>query len=155
MRSPPWSGVPRRPPGSWPAARRGVNGADVPTLDPDLARQREVVDAFFAAARAGDFEELVQLLDPDVVVHSDFGGGRPPAVFRGAQVVAKLSRPRRGAEVYRRVLVNGTPGAVITLNGKLFSVLAFTVVGGKIVQIDGIADPDRVRRVAAAVLTDR
>ena len=136
-------------------ARRRVNGADVPAHDPDVARQREVVDAFFAAARAGDFEALVQLLDPDVVVHADFGGGRPPAVFRGARTVAKLARPPRGAEVHRRVLVNGAPGAIITLHGRPFSLLAFTVVGGKIVEIDGIGDPDRVRRVAAAVLTDR
>jgi Sigma-70, region 4 len=136
-------------------ARRRVSGADVAAPDLDLARQREVVDAFFAAARRGDFDALVELLDPDVAVHADFGGGRPPVVFRGAQVAAKLARPPRGAEIHRRVLVNGAPGAVITLYGEPFSLLAFTVVGGKIVEIDGIGEPDRVRRVAAAVLEDR
>jgi RNA polymerase sigma factor (sigma-70 family) len=136
-------------------ARRRVNGADGPPPHMDLARQREVVDAFFAAARAGDFEALVQLLDPEVVVHADLGGGRPPAVFRGVQAVAKLARPPRGAEIHRRVLVNGTPGAVITLHGQPYSVLAFTVAGGKIIEIDGIGDPDRVRRIAAGVLNDR
>jgi RNA polymerase sigma factor (sigma-70 family) len=122
-------------------------------LDPDLTRQRQVVDAFFAAARAGDFDALVQVLDPDVVARADLGAGRPPAVIRGVQAVAKLARAPRGAQLHP-ALVNGTVGVVITRNGRPFSVLAFTVVNGKIVQIDGIRDPDRVRRVAAAVLTE-
>jgi Sigma-70, region 4 len=134
-------------------ARRRVKGAEIPAPDPDLTRQPEVVDAFFAAARAGDFDALVQLLDPDVVVRADFGAGRPPAVIRGVRAVAKLARAPRGAQLHP-ALVNGTAGAVITLNGRPFSVLAFTVVNGKIVEIDGIRDPDRVRQVAAAVLTE-
>ena len=134
-------------------ARRRVKGAEVPTPDPDLARQRQVVDAFFAAARAGDFDALVQVLDPDVRLRADYGPGREPGVFSGVRAVAKLARVPRGAQLHP-ALVNGTPGAVITRNGRPFSVLAFTVVGGKIVQIDGIRDPDRVRRVAAAVLTE-
>ena len=133
-------------------ARRRVNGADIPAPDPDLARQRQVVDAFFAAARAGDFDALLQLLDPDVVVRADFGADRPPVVFRGVQAVTKLARAPRGAELHP-ALVNGTVGTVITLNGRPFSVLAFTVVNGKIVEIDGIRDPERVVRVAAAVLS--
>jgi ketosteroid isomerase-like protein len=130
-----------------------VNGAEIPPPDPDLTRQRQVVDAFFAAARAGDFDALVQVLDPDVVLRADLGADRPPAVVRGVEAVARQARGPRGARLHP-VLVNGTPGAVITRNGRPFSVLAFTVAGGKIVQIDGIRDPDRVRRVAAAVLTE-
>ncbi len=134
-------------------ARRRVKGAEIPAPDPDLTRQRQVVDAFFAAARAGDFDALVQVLDPDVVLRADFGAGRPPAVIRGVRAVAKLARAPRGAQLYP-ALVNGTVGAVVTIDGRPFSVLAFTVVNGKIVEIDGIRDPDRVRRVAAAVLTE-
>jgi len=130
-----------------------VKGAEIPAPDPDLTRQRQVVDAFFAAARAGDFDALVQVLDPDVVLRADFGAGRPPAVIRGVRAVAKLARAPRGAQLYP-ALVNGTVGAVVTIDGRPFSVLAFTVVNGKIVEIDGIRDPDRVRRVAAAVLTE-
>ena len=132
-------------------ARRRVNGAEIPTPDPGLARQREVVDAFFAAARAGDFDALVQLLAPDVVARVDVGAGQHATVIRGVQAVAKLAHSLRGAQLHR-ALVNGIPGAVITMNGRPFSVLAFTVVDGKIVQIDGIRDRDRVRRIAAAVL---
>jgi RNA polymerase sigma-70 factor (ECF subfamily) len=134
-------------------ARRRVKGADIPVRDPDLVRQREVVDAFFAAARAGDFDALVQVLDPDVVLRGDFGPGRRLAVVRGVAAVAKLARAPHGAQLYP-ALVNGTAGAVITLNGQPFSVLAFTVVRAKIVEIYGIADPDRVRRIAGAVLTE-
>src|SRR6266540_1164115 len=87
------------------------------------------------------------------VLRADFGAGRPPAVIRGVRAVAKLARAPRGAQLYP-ALVNGTVGAVVTIDGRPFSVLAFTVVNGKIVEIDGIRDPDRVRRVAAAVLTE-
>jgi RNA polymerase sigma factor (sigma-70 family) len=134
-------------------ARRRVNGAEIPAPDPDLARQREVVDAFFAAARAGDFDALVQVLDPDVVLRADLGAGQPPALIRGVPAVAKLARAPRGAQLHA-ALVNGSVGTVITRNGRPFAVLAFTIVNGKIVEIDGIRDPDRVRRVAAAVLTE-
>jgi RNA polymerase sigma factor (sigma-70 family) len=133
-------------------ARRRVKGAEIPAPDPDLARQRAVVDAFFAAARAGDFDALVQVLDPDVVARADFGAGRPPAVIRGVQAVAKLARAPRGAALHP-ALVNGAVGTVITLDGRPLVVLAFTVVKGKIVEIDGIRDPERVRRIATAVLT--
>jgi hypothetical protein len=133
-------------------ARRRVKGAEIRAPDPDLTRQRQVVDAFFAAARAGDFDALVRVLDPDVVMRADFGAGRPPAVIRGVRAVAKLARAPRGAQLHP-ALVNGTVGAVVTLNGRPFSVMAFTVVNGKIVEIDGIRDPDRVRRLAASVPT--
>src|ERR671935_2609208 len=123
-------------------ARRRVKGAEAPAPGPDLARQRQVVDAFFAAARAGDFDALVQVLDPDVRLRADYGPGREPGVFSGVRAVAKLARVPRGAQLHP-ALVNGTPGAVITRNGRPFSVLAFTVAGGKIVEIDGIRDPER------------
>jgi RNA polymerase sigma factor (sigma-70 family) len=134
-------------------ARRRVNGADIPAPDPDLARQRQVVDAFFAAARAGDFDALVEVLDPDVVVRADFGPGRRPAVFRGVQAVAKLARVPRGAQLHP-ALVNGTAGALITLYGRPHAVMGFTVAGGKIVEIDGIRDPDRIHRIAAPILIE-
>jgi RNA polymerase sigma factor (sigma-70 family) len=133
-------------------ARRRVRGAEVPAPDQDLQRQRQVVDAFFAAARAGDFLALAKLLDPDVVLRADFGGGRPPAVFRGVPAVAKLAREPHGAQVFP-VLVNGMVGRVITVDGRPHSIIAFTVVNGKIVEIDGIRDLERVSRIAAAVLT--
>jgi RNA polymerase sigma-70 factor (ECF subfamily) len=98
-------------------ARRRGNGAEIPTPVPDLARQRGVVGAFCAAARAGDFDALVEVLDPNVVARADFGAGRPAAVFRGVQAVAKIARAPRGAHLHP-ALVNGTPGAVITLNGR-------------------------------------
>jgi RNA polymerase sigma-70 factor (ECF subfamily) len=134
-------------------ARRRVNGAELRVPDPDLGRQRKVVDAFFAAARAGDFDALLQVLDPDVVVRADLGAGRRSVVVRGVQAVTKLARAPRGALLHP-ALVNGTVGTVITLDGQPHAVLAFTVVDGRIVEIDGIRDPDRVRRVAAAVLVE-
>jgi hypothetical protein len=133
-------------------ARRRVNGADIPSPDPDLARQRQVVEAFYAAARAGDFDALVQILDPDVVLSTDYSPDGQPAVVRGASVVAKRARAPRGGQL-RPVLVNGTLGAMITLDGQPLAVLVFTVAGDKIVAIDAIRDPDRVRR-AAAVLAE-
>jgi RNA polymerase sigma-70 factor (ECF subfamily) len=132
-------------------ARRRVKGAEIPTPDPDRARQRQVVDAFFAAARAGDFDALVRVLDPDVAVRADFGTDRRPAVFRGVPAVARLFRDRRAAQLHP-VLVNGAVGALITLNGRPYIVMAFTVAGGKIVEINAIRDPDRVDRLAADVL---
>jgi RNA polymerase sigma factor (sigma-70 family) len=132
-------------------ARRRVQGAGVPVPDADIARQREVVDAFFAAGRAGEFDSLVKVLDPGIVLRVDLGSGRPLAVYRGVAEVAKRARAPRGAELHR-VLVNGLVGAVVTLYGEPFSILAFTVVDGRIVEINGIGDADRVRRVAAAVL---
>jgi RNA polymerase sigma factor (sigma-70 family) len=131
-------------------ARRRVNGAEIPVPEPDLTRQREVVNAFFAAARAGDFDALVQILDPDVVVHADFGSGRPPVVIHGPAAVAKLARAPQGAELHP-VLVNGAVGALVSIDGTPFSILAFTVVEGRIVEINGVRDPDRVRRMTATV----
>jgi RNA polymerase sigma factor (sigma-70 family) len=138
-------------------ARRRVRGAELPAPDPDLARQRAVVDAFFLAARGGDFDTLVSLLDPDVVLRSDFGARRPAAarVTRGAAAVARQALI--GALPTARLhpaLVNGAAGVVVTVDGRPFAVLGFTVTDGRIVEIDAIADPERVRRIAAAVLGD-
>jgi RNA polymerase sigma factor (sigma-70 family) len=137
-------------------ARRRVRGAELPAPDPDLARQRGVVDAFFQAARGGDFDALVALLDPDVVLRSDYGGRRPaaPLVTRGAAAIARqaLLGALPGARLHP-ALVNGTAGVVITVNGRPFAVLGFTVTNGRIAEIDAIADPDRVGRIAATVLS--
>ena len=138
-------------------ARRRVKGAEVPAPDPSLDRQRAVVDAFFQAARKGDFDRLVALLDPDVVLRADFGWsrGRAPTIIRGAAAVA--AHARAGAMLNARLhpaLVNGAAGVVVTLNGRPFSILGFIVINDKIVEIDAIADPERVHRVAAAVLSD-
>ncbi len=138
-------------------ARRRVRGAELRAPDPDLARQRRVVDAFFQAARGGDFDALVALLDPDVVLRADFGPRRPAAsrVIRGAAAVA--GQALRGAmpgALVRPALVNGAAGAVIMMGGRPFAVMGFIVAEGKIVEVDAIADPERVRRIAAAVLGD-
>lgn len=132
-------------------ARRRVRDAEVRVPDPDLDRQRVAVDAFFAAGRRGDFEALVAVLDPDVVLRADGGGARRGAtrVVRGAETVARqaLAGARSGSAVHP-VLVNGTAGAVITVSERLQVVMAFTVAGGRIAEIDVIADPRRVARLA-------
>ncbi len=134
-------------------ARRRVKGAEVSTPEPDLDRQREVVEAFFRAARGGDFDGLVALLDPDVILREDIGAKRPVGVFRGPRAVAGRARAGAfpGAEV-RPAIVNGSAGAVVLLRGRPFAVLGFTVRGDRIVEIDAIAGAQRVGRVASAVL---
>jgi len=137
-------------------ARRRVQGAaTVP--DADLHRQRAIVDAFFAAARGGDFEALVALLDPDIVVRSD-GGTARPALSRSAQGAASVARQviafARPTFHPHPALVNGAAGAVSTLHGKPFSVMGFTVVHGKIVAIDILADPDRLAQLDLAFVDE-
>ena len=141
-------------------ARRRVKGAEVAAPDRDLARQREVVDAFFSAARGGDFDALVAVLDPGVVLRIDAGAWHSAAsmAISGAAAVARqavsgLTTALRVAQL-RPVLVNGATGVVITRRGRPVTVMGFTVAEGKIVEIDAIADPERVRKFAAAVLTD-
>jgi RNA polymerase sigma-70 factor, ECF subfamily len=124
--------------------------------DADLGTQREVFDAFLAAARGGDFEKLLKLLDPEVVLRADSGplaGGLRE--IRGAAAVAGqvVAFSQLGLDV-RPALVNGTPGAVSFLNGEPFSLGAITVSGGKIVEIDILADPARLRELDLTVLTD-
>ena len=110
-----------------------------------------MVDAFFRATRGGDFDGLVALLDPEVVLRSDYGGRRPaaPKVIHGAAAVARQAQlgALPGAELHP-ALVNGTAGMVITVHGRPFAVMGFTVVDGKIIEIDAIADPERVGRIA-------
>jgi RNA polymerase sigma-70 factor (ECF subfamily) len=134
-------------------ARRRVSGA-APPADTDLGRQREVIDAFQSAARGGDFDALLALLDPDVVLRADAGA------------VAGLSREVRGAGnvasralMFSRVdlqmqpaLVNGAAGVVATRDGKPFSVMVCTIRGGKIAEIDILADPERLRALDLTVL---
>jgi RNA polymerase sigma factor (sigma-70 family) len=128
-------------------ARRRVKAATTHRPD-DPARQRAVVDAFFAAARRGDLNALVALLDPDVVLRADFGRGRPVAVIRGPDAVAAQARPVPGARI-RPVLVNGAAGVVITVRDRMFSIMGFTVAGGRIVEVFALADPARVGRLGA------
>jgi RNA polymerase sigma factor (sigma-70 family) len=130
-------------------ARRRVQGAPVP--DVDLDGQWAVVDAFLAAARGGDFERLLAVLDPEVVVRSDGGAARPAltSLVRGARAVAEQAMAfRRFAETSTRILVNGIPGGIAwAAGGGPFSILAITVRGGRIVEIDVLTDPDRLRRL--------
>jgi RNA polymerase sigma factor (sigma-70 family) len=127
-------------------ARRRVQG-QAPAPDPDLARQRDVVDAFFAAARDGDFDTLVAVLHPDVVLRSDGGlaRARHTVAIAGARVVAAQALTfGRLAPFVRPALINGAAGVVVAANGRPLSVLAFTVTDGKIVAIDVLADPERL-----------
>lgn len=135
-------------------ARRRVQGADLRPPDTDARQQRKVVDAFFAAARKGDFEGLVSLLDPDAVLRPDFGRGVAPSPpIRGAEAVANAARSGADpASVLHPVLVNGLPGVVVTLHGRYVAVLGFVVAGGKVKEIDAIGDVRRIRRIAADVV---
>src|SRR5690349_2823236 len=130
-------------------ARRRVQG-QAPAPDPDVRKQRVVVDAFFAAARDGDFEALVAVLDPDVVLRADGGGARnrPSVVLHGARTVAgNAVLATRLAPLVHPVLINGTAGIVAVVAGKVFSVMAFTVAGGRIVEIDVLYDPKRLEQL--------
>ncbi len=143
-------------------ARRRVKGAEILSPDPDLARQRGVVEAFLSAARGGDLDALVALLDPDVVLRIDAGATSPAAsmVIHGAEAVATQSRRglrswlSRPAVHLHPALVNGAAGVVVTDGAQPVTVMGFTVAGGKIVEIDSLADPARVQRIAVDVLTD-
>ncbi len=130
-------------------ARRRVRGA-APPPEPDLARQRQVVDAFLAAAREADFDALLDLLDPDVVLRVDRGSGRGGfREVRGAAEVLGMARTFAGlAAGGRAVLVNGAAGAVVEAAGRTRAVVGFTVAGSRIVAIDVLADPSRLREIA-------
>ncbi len=132
-------------------ARRRLRGSPVP--DRDLARQRRVVDAFFAASRDGNFEGLLALLDPDVELRIDGGVLRADAslLLRGADAVS--AHTTTYSKLYPFVmpaLVNGAAGAVVAPHGRVFSVMAFTVTDGKILQIDALLDPERLQRLDLA-----
>jgi RNA polymerase sigma factor (sigma-70 family) len=134
-------------------ARRRVRVAELPAADSDVTRQREVVDAFFRAARAGDFDGLVAVLDPEVVLRQDTSAKRPLRVFHGAATVAAQARATSvpGAAAIP-ALINGAAGAVITVHDRPFAILGFSIRNGRIVEIDAIVGRERVARVAASVL---
>jgi RNA polymerase sigma factor (sigma-70 family) len=137
-------------------ARRRVQGENT-VPDADLDTQREVVGAFLAAARDGDFDALVAVLDPDVVLRADTGAAGPGVSreVRGAAAVAgqALTYSRLGL-VVQPALINGAAGSVSTRDGRPFSVGAFTVKDRKIVEIDILADPERLAQLDLTVLGD-
>ena len=128
-------------------ARRRVRGA-TPAIDPDLREQRRVIDAFLAASRVGDFQALLEVLDPDVVFRLDAGGvaprARPPV--EGAEAVAAqiLERGTPFARYARPAIVNGNAGVIVVPHEKPVAVVGFTVVGGRIAEIDVVADPAKL-----------
>ena len=131
--------------------RRRVQGERT-MPDPDLDRQREVVGAFLAASREGDFEALVAVLDPDVVLRADLGGGVRREV-RGAEAVASQAQAYSRLDlVIYPALINGAVGAVAMRDGRPFSVGAVTVRDGKIVELDFLTDPERLGRLDLTVL---
>ena len=132
-------------------ARRRVRGGGAP--DPDLVRQRQVVEAFMAALRAGDFEGLLAVLDPDLVVRADMAAGAPTEV-RGAAVWAK------GAVAYGHLarltqpaLVDGAIGVVVAPDGRLVRALRFTIVDGRITEIEVIGNPERLGELDVSIVT--
>ena len=135
-------------------ARRRLQGENT-IPDADLQTQREVANAYLAAAREGDFDALVAVLDPDVVVRADLGPERRFREIRGARAVARqaLGYRRLGLDV-KVALVNGALGAVAMRDGELFSVAGFTIRGGKIVEMDFFADPERLRQLDLTILDD-
>jgi RNA polymerase sigma-70 factor (ECF subfamily) len=145
---------------SEPAARQLASRArrrlrTTTTPDTDLTAQWKLVDAFLSAARDGDFDALLTVLDPDVVRRLDVGttGLDVPRILRGAQAVASgaISFQELGY-VPRRVLVNGAPGVITFADGNPFAVLGFTIARGKIVEMNVLADPERLRQLDLTVL---
>jgi RNA polymerase sigma factor (sigma-70 family) len=138
-------------------ARRRVQEA-TPSPDADLRSQREIIDAFLAASRDGDFESLIALLDPEVVLRTDAGAVLPSAsrIVRGPAAVAQqtvtFTRSRTGEP--KRALVNGAAGVVWALRGRPFSVVGFTIRRGRIAEIDVLADPARLQRLEIDGLDD-
>src|SRR5947209_9277736 len=135
-------------------ARRRVQGA-APVPDPDLAGQRQVVDAFLAAARGGDFDALVAVLDPDVVLRADTGAitaGGLTQIHGAAAVAGQALTFRRFGYSSQPALVNGTAGLVSTADEQPVSVMGFTIVRGRVVAIDILADPARLRLLDLTVL---
>jgi RNA polymerase sigma factor (sigma-70 family) len=135
-------------------ARRRVR-AERTVPDADLQAQREVIDAFLAAAREGDFDRLVAVLDPDVVLRQDFGPERGLRELRGAEVVARqaASYAQIGLDI-RPALINGIAGAVAFRDGEPFSIGAVTVRNRKIVELDFLGDPERLRQLDLTIFED-
>ncbi|QGZ50072.1 sigma-70 family RNA polymerase sigma factor [Streptomyces sp. QHH-9511] len=137
-------------------ARRRVQGA-APAPAPDVTRQREVVDAFMAASQGGDFEGLLAVLDPDVVLRADGGKLLAAAskLVHGAEAVVNQALTfARFRRAYRTVLVNGAPGIVSVVDGRPAALMAFTVVDDRIVEIQILADPERLAPLLPAGLAD-
>ena len=130
-------------------ARRRIQRT-APKPEADLAEQRAVVDAFLTATREGDFDALLELLDPDVVFRADRGARRvaerEPAVLRGAREVAEyaLTRGRQFARHCRPAIVNGAAGLVVMPGSRPIGVIGFTIAKGRILEVDVIADPQKV-----------
>jgi RNA polymerase sigma-70 factor (ECF subfamily) len=133
-------------------ARRRVRGGGTP--DPDLVRQREVVDSFIAALRAGDFERLLAVLDPDLVVRADMPvPSGAPSEIRGAAVWAKGAVAYGHlAQLTQPALVDGAVGVVVAPRGKLVRALRFTIADGKITEIEVIGDPARLSELDVSIL---
>ena len=131
-------------------ARRQVRGS-VPPADADLAQQRKVVDAFLAAARSGDFEALLEVLDPDAVfrMHTGPSGPRPlpPAIGAAAVAERTLTRGAPFAPLAQPAIVNGGAGVLVAPRGQNVGVAGFTISRGRIVAIDLIVDPERLRKL--------
>jgi hypothetical protein len=135
-------------------ARRRIQGA--PTApNADLTRQREVVDAFLAAARGGNFDALLAVLDPDAVLRSDPAAVPPgaPTEIRGAIAIANRAA-KGGARAARPALVNGEVGVIVAPRGRLLMVLRFTIAHGRIIEIEAVAKPDRLNKLDLALLND-
>jgi RNA polymerase sigma-70 factor (ECF subfamily) len=134
-------------------ARRRIEQAD-PGPDGGIAAQREVVDAFFAAGRAGDFDRLVSVLHPDVVLRGDFGRGATAFRAEGAASVAKLARSYAGPErEARAAIVNGAAGAVIFVDGRPTAIMGFVVRDGRVAAIDVLVDPERIAKLDLSAVT--
>jgi RNA polymerase sigma factor (sigma-70 family) len=128
-------------------ARRRVRGT-APVPETDLARQREVVDAFLTASRRGDFEALVALLDPDITLRSDAGASPVTTIIRGARNVARQALSfQHLARFARLAMVNGEFGFVTAPQGRPAAVMAITVADGRITELNILADPERLRRL--------
>jgi RNA polymerase sigma-70 factor (ECF subfamily) len=135
-------------------ARRRIQGAHA-SPNADLTRQREVVDAFLAASRAGDFDGLLALLDPDAVLRTD-PAAMPlgaPTELRGATAIANRAA-KGGARAAQPALVNGAVGVIVAPRGRLLMVLRFTIANGKIIEIEAVADPERLSHLDLALLND-
>ena len=135
-------------------ARRRVRGA-APVPDADLTAQWEAVEAFLAAAREGDFDALVAVLDPDIVLRADGGMTGLSQHIRGAETVASQALLWSRTDLtMRRALINGAAGIVAFRRGRPFSIAAVTVKNGKIAEIDFLADPDRIAQLDLTELGD-
>jgi RNA polymerase sigma-70 factor, ECF subfamily len=138
-------------------ARRRVSGAGLTAPDTDLARQREVVNAFFAAARDGDFDALLSLLHPGVVLRIDAGSVHAAASMEVSGAAAVARQALSGLTTLLRavrlteVVVNGAAGVIAIRRDRPITVIGFTIADGKIVEMDSIADPERVRRITAGL----